>query len=109
MEKRKRRDVLWLIGLIILSFPVGFVFIVAFYDKAFCDPLILNLIIGGIAMVVDLGLLALLVRYLARKWNSRDANKAALRVYSFFLAIFAIAGIIGLPSGLLNKCGIFLF
>lgn len=101
---KKLRNIIWTLFLLILSFPIGFIFIFAKDVRAFCDELMITLITAGIGMIISLGLISLIIRWILRKTNHKDPTKIALIVYTFFLGCFLLIGAIGFKDAVFFKC-----
>ena len=93
-------------GLLVFNFPVGFIYIVTFDNGAVCSEKVLNLIVGGISMIVVLGGLSLLVRFIFKRRNHPEANKWALIIYTILTFGMLALAMPGFNAALDRMCGV---
>ena len=103
--KRKLRNVIWLLLLLALSFPVGFAYQFAHNNMAQCFEVETTFITSGIAMIIVFGGISLIVRAILRRRKYQDPTKIALTVYTVLIVIFMLIGAYGFEDALLQKCG----
>ena len=91
---RKIRNTIWLILLLALSFPVGYIYQVVYNNMLVYSEKMLNLIVGGVALILVLGVISLIVfRVLKKRSRSKDPAKMALLVYSLILIIILLSSV----------------
>lgn len=105
---KKLRNIVWLVLLMIVNFPVGYAYQMTYNPRVVCGERVLNLCIGGIGMILVLGGLCLIAYKYMKKKGHPDPAKRALIAYSVLTAGIMGLAMIGFEEAMFRKCGIIL-
>ncbi len=95
---KKLKTIIWIVVLVLLSAPAGFVTI--FTEQPFTprSEYMLIFIVGAIANIILIGGLSLIPYFILKKNHSDFAVKRALQCYSFFIIAMLAVGVYKLPE-----------
>jgi len=103
MSKRIRNS-FWVVGLILLGFPVGYMHGLVYNKRVVCSEFVLNIVAGGIAFFLVVGGFSYIIYRIIKK-RSKDPSKYALLVYSVLILIFFLISAPWYKSALID-CGL---
>lgn len=89
----KLRNVGWMVLLIILSIPVGYIYMVVNDKMIVIQEYLINIIAGGISTLIILGTISFITYKILKYKEHHDPSKIALIVYTAFLFILFITSV----------------